>query len=340
MTIAISMVTLNAEPHVSIDEIAKSWRKRWSESVISSGSEDETHTLSLRVGACEVIYGLMPAPIPWSELESLCAASGIWPEASEVLKKHTNHVIVTVIGEGNHLAKMIVLTKATVAFADACSAANGIYWGNSSQVFPPGLLASIAGDSLPDDLPVPIWVNVCVAENEDGTTAGFTKGLAAFDLKEFEALKSPEPSEELYNRLLGLCEYLIRNGAVIKDRDTIGESATERIRIVYGISEFGSPTDVMRLEYGNDSSIGAMTTYGCIHATMTLLCTIAFGYALYAKTAILQGSFIRHFLFIPATLIFGFLLLMITDRFFEKTFGLQAFAKPVPKDGATAPSKA
>ncbi len=340
MTIALSMVTLNAEPRVSIDEIAKSWQKRWSESVSFSESEDESHTLSLRVGACDVIYGMMPAPIPWGELESLCAASGIWPEASEVLKKHSDHVIVTVLGEGNHLDQMIVLTKATVAFADACSAVTGIYWGNSSQVFPPELFASIAGDSLPDDLPVPIWVNICVAENEDGTTAGFTKGLAAFELKEFEALKSPETLEELYKRLLGLCEYLIRNGAVIKDRDTIGESATERIRIVYSKSEFGSPAEVMRLEYGDDSSIGTMTTYGCIHASMTLLCTIAFGYGLYAKTAILQGSFMRHFSFIPATLIFGFLLLMITDRFFEKTFGLQAFAKPEPKDSPTSPSKA
>lgn len=340
MTIAISMVTLNVEPRVSIGEIAKSWKKRWSESASFSDSDSESHTLSLRVGEFDVIYGLMPAPIPWSELESLCAASAIWPEASEELKNHTNHVIVTVTGEGNHLEQMTVLTKATVAFADACTAATGVYWGNSSQVFPPELFSTIAGDSLADDLPVPIWVNVCVTENEDGTTAGFTKGLAAFELKEFEALKSPEPLEELHKRLFGLCEYLIRNGAVIKDRDTIGESATERIRIVYSKSEFGSPAEVMRLEYGDDSSIGRMTTYGCIHAIMTLLCTIAFGYGLYAKTAILQGSFLRHFLFIPATLIFGLLLLLISDRFFEKTFGLQAFAKRESKDGPTSPSNA
>jgi hypothetical protein len=66
---------------------------------------------------------------------------------------------------------------------------------------------------------------------------------------EFETDDSPEPPGELRERFFGLANYLLDNGLVIKNGDTIGEDANERIRVVYDDSDFGLKGKVMRLEY-------------------------------------------------------------------------------------------
>ena len=48
---------------------------------------------------------------------------------------------------------------------------------------------------------------------------------------------------------MGLCEYVLTNGPVIQDGDTIGEDANEKIRVVYGKSEYGHEQEVMQLVY-------------------------------------------------------------------------------------------
>ena len=67
---------------------------------------------------------------------------------------------------------------------------------------------------------------------------------------EFETENSPEQPGDLRERLYGLCNYVLENGPVINDGDTIGQDANERIRVVYAESAFGRDGKVMRLEYG------------------------------------------------------------------------------------------
>jgi hypothetical protein len=179
---------------------------------------------------------------------------------------------------------------------------------------------------LPDGLALPIWINFRVTKTQDGASAGFTRGLSALGHKEFETAESPESPEDLRERLLGLVGYVLDNGPVIKDGNTIGEDANERIKVTYGPSSFGLPGEVMRLDYSTrKGSRGGLTLYGYLHLLATILCTIGFGYLLYAWFPFLRGSVFRHFLLLPATLVFGVHLLLISDQLLEKTLGLQAF---------------
>jgi hypothetical protein len=66
---------------------------------------------------------------------------------------------------------------------------------------------------------------------------------------ELEAKQCPEPPRELRERFEALIRYLLENGPVIRDGDTVGEDASERIRVVYATSAFGHKGQVMRLEY-------------------------------------------------------------------------------------------
>jgi hypothetical protein len=330
MTVTISMVALDKDAKISGNAIAKAWAARWPDSPLTN-PEKKDNILSYRLGEYHVILGFMPAPIPWSDLEAPCRTSPFWDNAAAEMQRHARHLIITVMGDGNPVERMKVLTQATVAVTEGCEGVVGVYWCNSALVVSPKKFCEIATTFVPAAPALPIWVNYGFVKNADGTTSGFTRGLAALELMEFETQNSPEPPEELRHRLLGLAAYVIENGPVIEDGNTIGEDASERIKVNYGPSSFGNAGQVMRLDYASLKGRGGgerLTTYGGLHAAGTLLCTIGFGWMLYAFLPLLRDSFLRHLFFIPATLVFGFLLLLISDRILQKTFGLEAFAKP------------
>jgi hypothetical protein len=56
-----------------------------------------------------------------------------------------------------------------------------------------------------------------------------------------------ESPNELGERLVALAGYVVENGPVIKDGDTVGEDADERIRVMCSPSAFGHKEQVMRL---------------------------------------------------------------------------------------------
>lgn len=338
MGLSISMVALDEQSRVKASEIPTAWSQRWPKSDSPTGGDKQKNTLSFTVGDCQVIYGLMPAPIPWSDLERLCADAMFWPDATAVMKQHKRHVIVTVMGDVEPVELMKVLTQATIALTDSCNGAVGVYWCNSSHVLAPEDFAEIASEFLPDGLPLPLWMNFRVTANADGTSSGFTQGLAAFEAMELETKNASEPPDELRDRLIGLAEYVLTSGAVINDGDTIGETVDEKISVRYRDSSFGSDGQVMRLIYGNGAGADAdsgksLTTYGCLHLIGTVLCTIAFGYFAYAYTPVLKESFLRHFLIIPLTLVFGFLFLGYSDNLLSKMFGFQAFDVKANREG-------
>lgn len=327
MAISISMAALGKGAKISGKAICDAWIARWPRSPRPRDLAKEKSTFSFNVGEHTVVIGLMPAPIPgMTDSGGPAANAPFWPNAATELRQHQTHVIVTVAGNADPIDEMRALTQATVALADSCSETIGIYWPSSSLIFPAKTFCDIACSFLPDGIPLPIWFNFRVAKNPDGTSAGFTQGLAAFGHKEFETVRSPEPPVELRDRLLGLVGYVLENGPVIKDGDTIGESASERIKVSYGPSSFGAKDVIMRLEYPQRKQYSnRLTTYGWLHLSATLLCTIGLGYLLYASFPFLHGSVFRHVVLLPIILVFGFLLLLISDRFFEIRFGCQAF---------------
>ncbi|HJT33755.1 MAG TPA: DUF4261 domain-containing protein [Pirellulales bacterium] len=243
------------------------------------------------------------------------------------MRNHVRHVIVTVAGEAEGPALAETLTRATVALVDSAEGVFGVYWCNSAQTFPPKKFCEVASQFGPGQPALPIWVNFRIAKNKDGTTAGFTRGMSSLGQMEFETQSSPDAPEALRDRLLHFAAYVL-DGAQIKDGETIGFDANERIKVTHAASTFGAPGRVMRLEFpSGKTSGGGLTAYGYVHLIATIVCTLAVGYLLYSVFPFLRGSFLRHFFFVPATLLFGFLLLLISDQILERTFGWQTFKK-------------
>lgn len=247
------MVMFSDAPELSVADIQADIATKWPDVPSGTDADEKDNTLSFRVGSADVILGKMPAPFPWSDLEGPCTTSILWPNAADELRGHKTHVIVTVSGELDPIDLSTLLTQATASLMATSPTALGVYWGNATLVVPKALFIDFATDVLPHGPPLHIWVDFRVGTDGDKSSSGFTTGMAALGHMEFESKNAAEPPGELRERFLGLAGYIVENGPVINDGDTVGEDANERIRVIYSDSAFGHEGKVMRLVYEKES---------------------------------------------------------------------------------------
>ncbi|HMO15499.1 MAG TPA: DUF4261 domain-containing protein [Pirellulaceae bacterium] len=254
MAIGISMIMLSTDSPIRAKDVQRHLAENWRDLPAASDIEEKDGTLSLQIGEASLIMAKMPAPIPWSDLEGPCATSILWKNAASEVKEHSFHWIVTVNGDLEPLSLSKLLTQATAAAMAACEEAIGVYWGNATLVIPKNIFIDFAKEVLPHGPPLHIWVDFRVGKDSDTSSSGFTAGMKALGHMEFETQRSPEPPGELRERFLALAGYVVEKGPVIRDGDTVGEDAEERIRVVYSDSSFGHDGKVMRLVYETAST--------------------------------------------------------------------------------------
>ncbi len=253
MSMMISMVMLNEDEPITPEGLTQAFGSLFPALETPTEIEGDGETLSFNVGSAMVVMARMPAPIPSGDLEGPCVTSLLWPDAESEVPKHKIHWIVTTSGEIAELQCAGVLSRVTAAVMEAAESCSGVFWTNSTMVIPKPIFRDFVVEILPMGPPSLIWVDFRVGSEAPNQSSGFTTGLAAFGLMEFEAKGCPEPPSELRDRLNGLVDYILEHGPVIKDGDTVGEDAHEKIRVIYGKSEFGIEGDVMKLVYETSS---------------------------------------------------------------------------------------
>jgi hypothetical protein len=335
----MAMIALGKGANPSGAAIRAELARRFPDLPRAKSVESRDASFSFRIGSLDVIAGLMSAPIPWSDLEGPCAASILWKDAGKALRSHTAHLIVTVAGSDRPLERMRLLTQVTAAVLASCAEAVGVYWTGAGLVIQPPLLVEFATEVLPSRPPLDIWVDIQVGKSNSGKTIGFTRGMESLGHMEFETEDAGESPGELRKRLYFLASYVLEHGPVLKDGDTFGENADERINIVYDESQFGGESQVMLLEYRPPArrrrrskkkkpTRSRMTAYGYIHALCTLAITIALGVGLHwALAGLISAPILRHVILDLPLLIVGFVLLVVSDSILQSVFGLQAFDK-------------
>src|SRR5687767_13679688 len=177
MGLSMATIALGPKPQLSGSAIKQHLAATWPALPPASDLKKQDNSLSFDVGDQMVIMGLMPAPIPWSDLEGPCATSWLWKDAAKVLKGHTNHLVLTVSSESGPVQRAALLSMVTAAILKTCPQAVGVFWGLSSLVLSPQLFCEFAEEMLPDGLPLYIWVDFRVIKNKQGRIAGFTQGM-------------------------------------------------------------------------------------------------------------------------------------------------------------------
>ena len=250
MGIAFSFVLSREKAAIPAADILRQFNARYPELQASlTATESSERTVSFHTTIGDVVIAEMGASVPWSDLEGPCATSLLWRDATAELRQHRSHIIVTVISDAEPVRSAEQLTKATAVVLAASELAMGVLWGNAMLIVPKPLFLEMSEHVLPTEAPLAIWVDFRVGRADDQHSSGFTQGLVALGHLELEAERAPEAPAALRERLENLARYLVANGPVIRDGDSVGYDADERIRVVFGGSAFGSKSQVMRLLY-------------------------------------------------------------------------------------------
>lgn len=183
-------------------------------------------------GSRRIDLALMPVPIPWSELEGPCATTRLWPEATEACRAHKAHLLIAVRGaEGDSPLALRVLATQVAAAAVEELGAMGVYWGAGSVVSEGSQFVQLAAGASEQDLPLLLWIDFRVWRQEDGSRYIATTGLADLGLMEIEGASRKLGAEVLLEKTYDLAHYVAQSGPVLRDGDTVGASASERIKV-------------------------------------------------------------------------------------------------------------
>lgn len=204
----------------------------WDDLPAMADVQRENDIITVRLASGVGAVALIPAPIPWEELEAPCArARWYWSEAAEEMRTHQAHIIVSVSGADMSLVDAAYRVTQLAAGVSAMADAVGVYWGAGGVVQSARAFAGIAGLMSRESLPLPLWLGIHGREESDGGQTLWTRGLAAFDFMELEIVGSRAEPDLIYERALDVAHYLLDHGPVLGDGDTIGVTADERLLV-------------------------------------------------------------------------------------------------------------
>lgn len=193
---------------------------------------------------------LMPGPYPWSDLQGPCDTAWMWPPGSSAqdLARHRTHLLVTMVGgSSNRVARRLMATEVT-AWAAGQPEVMGVYWPEATLVHYPTIFAEMAKIGSMEAPPLYLWVDFRLFRNTDGSVGLFTTGLNSLGHMEIEIPSIRMKGGKLRDWAFNIVCYMLDNGAVLKDGDTVGMDADQRIRIRHRASSFGHAGTVLCLE--------------------------------------------------------------------------------------------
>jgi hypothetical protein len=196
-----------------------------------------------------IAVALMPGPIPWDDLEGPCATSWWWPEATQRMRGHKYHFLVTVMGGTiPPVERRVILTRivsAVIRHTDAV----GVLWAEGTLVHEPSTFLEQAEGISETQIPGPLWIDVRVEKNDDAddTLRCFTTGLAPLGHMEIEVPRATLKPQELLEFVGDTACYIVNTNTPIADNETLGRTATEKFKVRHAKSMFDRGT-VMRID--------------------------------------------------------------------------------------------
>jgi len=253
MTISHSMIMFRGAPEFDAAAVERHIRTCWPPEHRSVQVTVEDGTLSVRWDGNEtdlLVATVIDAPMPWDEVQGYCERSDFWADAEATLRPHDSHVIAVARGIQEPADVMRLLTLLTSAIVTTVDGALGVLWSPAEHVLPAGIFTEVTPELLADETFVcHLWVNVRTGWSGEGVSNGCTTGLAHLGLMEVETKDAPEEPADLRNRFQNIVIYLLRNGLVIADGDSLGRSMDERIDAVYADSLFGADDRTIQLQF-------------------------------------------------------------------------------------------
>lgn len=246
----LAMVMLRDAVALSPEHLAGWWSHLWPNEPGLSDIEaavDDTGLASLTCtlpGGLIGVVGVMPFAIP--DVDGLSQSTWLWPDFAET-GASAAHVVVFVNGASSTAEALTALTR-LVAAVNASTGALGVYWGAALHLVRADVFNGMAQEMLADDThPLHLWVSF-QAMAENGRSSLATAGMEQFGLMDLEIMESPREVGELREFAMNIATYLIDNGPVLNDGETVGGSADERYVVRHRPSAVNRPATVYLIE--------------------------------------------------------------------------------------------
>jgi hypothetical protein len=249
VSVQICMILTSGSPSLSVSKLAEDLAARFGKDKSLAGLETQENVIAFQSGGVQAYLTPVDSPFPWSDLSGPCLSSVLWKNAKESLETHQGHIIVAVSGAASEIELSKALSRISVSTMNASDGSLGVYWANATLIVPKDIFAEFVERLMPAGAPLPIWVDFRVGRRDDSSSFGFTTGLNALGHKEFEVSSCPDSPGELRERLELLAHYVLENGAVFNNGDTVGADEKERIFITHRSSEFGQSGEVIHLSF-------------------------------------------------------------------------------------------
>ena len=221
----------------------------------------------LKIDGLVLMIVPVDSPVPPGTLEDAAVHNPAWLGARNELSKHRAHIVVGLPARppthGGKLKAAACLTLVSAALALSVDAL-GVYWLPSEMVIPVGTFVKDADRLLTGRPPVETWVRLSFARAPTALgktgTACVTMGLFLFVGREIELRPTLLEPPQIAARLLSLIAYLIKNGQILKDGESVGRGAAEVIRVRLMERGEWSEVPIVQLEVESiDSSFADLT---------------------------------------------------------------------------------
>jgi hypothetical protein len=149
------------------------------------------------------------------------------------------------VGPADAEKRVSTFTSILAAIAEA-SGAVGIYWGDAGATHDPRVFRELAKTRT--ELPrIGLWTGISIAR--EGESYGLLSlGMKQFELPDLLLVVPPAKADDAITFMLELLGMVIKDGRPIPEGDTVGRSATEKLRVHYVTSLVDPKARVWRVE--------------------------------------------------------------------------------------------
>lgn len=219
----------------------------------------EGFTLSIDNTAIMVLFAR--TRLPAEAYEPGLRLNRVWPDAQPAMAAGQGHVVLATIDEvithGQALNGSGYLSFIAAALIEMIPSI-GVMWTNGEALSEAQAFHAGALRLLERKIPALNWLGFWFLSAPPDAIGQpqmmmMTSGMRPFIGREVEWMPSSQPRTAVLDRLIGTCLYLIENGPVIKDGETLGKTHAERVRVRYAAQ--GQRSGVPVLQLGEETAL-------------------------------------------------------------------------------------
>jgi hypothetical protein len=245
----VAMIALHKGALPDMSAVVEELGRRYPDDEPPAEAVRGTESAVFRWGPGPIAVALKSEPIAWDELELPCQSAWWWEQATESLRKHSAHLLVSLAPSGEDPVDRHLRLSRVMAAILAHGQAAGVFWPAAGVVHPPEAFREQAAELSRDNLNPMLWIDMQIVPGDENTWSFYTTGLAAFGRPEIEIPSTQHAPSEIYELCGEVIAYLLASGEEIADGGVISRSDDEQIEVRYGPSMFDDESEVMQLGF-------------------------------------------------------------------------------------------